>query len=263
LVYVYLLEPDKTLQQKCRDSADDEEEEENLPTTLDRPLLWNIIGGAIADNFGSTGLVPMCLSPLMYNAFFLLDVELEPIMSENAFRLIYAFVAISVVPGAAVSPYLFRKIGPAASCVGANVFTGLVIIALLYIGLATANAATFAIFVAVLYAAFPLTIISQLSTGPMLDRIAPVEMRGEVQGLNMTSSSLGASIAPFMLAIIADYLGIRACLWIATGLSFLAALINSPLMFEPLLQPRRASGPSRIRKRESRRSSSNILFTRT
>lgn len=34
------------------------------PETIDQKALWNIVAGAVFDNFGSTALFPLCLSPL-------------------------------------------------------------------------------------------------------------------------------------------------------------------------------------------------------
>ncbi len=53
----------------------------------------------------------------MFNAFYgdFVSQGDIPIMSENAYRWIYSLVAIIVIPGALVSPYLFKKFGPALS----------------------------------------------------------------------------------------------------------------------------------------------------
>lgn len=211
------------------------------PEKLDLCLLWNINIGALMDNFGTAGLIPFCLSPVMFNAFYAEFVRngQEPILSEEGYKWVYVFIPISVVPGALAAPYLYRKIGPALSCVWANIFTGCITVALFYIASGSATLPSFSVFVAVLYGSFPLTVISQLSTGPMLDRIVPVKQRGELQGLHMFVMQMGAAIAIFGLAILADKFGIGTAIWIAFGLSLLAALINFPLSFSPLLQPKR------------------------
>jgi MFS family permease len=242
LVVLFMVEPNKEIPQNSRtryhsrSTAFDAREEEELPDVLHRPSLWNILTGALFDNFGSAGLVPICLSPLMFNVFysdFVVQGE-SPVMSENAYRWIYSFVFLAVIPGALVSPYLFHKFGPALSCVAANIFTGGVQITLLYIGVAEpATSTTFVISVLVLYLGFPLTVTSQLSTAPMLDRITPADQRGYVQGLNMLVADVGQTMAPFALGLLADSLGINACIWIAAAISFLAGLVNSPLMFNP------------------------------
>lgn len=65
-----------------------------------------------------------------------------------------------------------------------NVFTAVVTAILLVIGNLPANSGTFAAFVFVMYAGFPFTVFSQLTTGPMLDVLAPEDKIGYVQGLN-------------------------------------------------------------------------------
>lgn len=206
----------------------------------DQGLIWNIMGGALADNLGSAGLVPFGLTPLMFNAFyadFVRDGE-EPIMSEEGFKWIYVLVALSVIPGALLSPYLYQKIGAPVACVVANVFTGCVTVLLLYVASGSVTLTSFIAFVVILYVTFPMTVISQLSTGPMLDRVVPENKRGEIQGLNMVILSLGSAIAPFCLGNLADTFGISVAIWTAFGVSLLAGLINLPLAFAPILQVR-------------------------
>jgi len=55
---------------------------------------------------------------------------------------------------------------------------------LLAIGNAAATRGAFAAFVFVMYGGFPFTVFSQMTTGPMLDIIAPEDKLGYVQGLN-------------------------------------------------------------------------------
>lgn len=167
-----------------------------------------------------------------------MEAGLPPIMTETAYKWIYTLVAIAVIPGALVSPWLFKKYGPPASCVVSNFFTGLVTVGLLYIARKDpATTGTFAGFVVLLYVAFPLTIISQLATAPMLDRIAPIDQRGYLQGLNASSFNFGSEFGPFLLGLLADGSGIVVCIWTCFGLSSAAALINAPLMFHPRLRP--------------------------
>ncbi len=101
--------------------------------------------------------------------------------------------------------------------------TGVVIIALLYIGLAPASNATFGAFVALLYACFPFTVISQLSTGPMLEATSPPDKRGLAQGVNITVMSLGGAVSPFVLGVISDLAGTPVAIWICISISFIAA----------------------------------------
>ena len=209
-------------------------------TALDKKALWNVIAGNLADNLGTMGLVPFCLTPLMFDTYYADFVKhgLEPIMTSETYKWIYVFVALLVIPGAAVAPHMFRRYGPATSCVGANLLTGLVTVGLLQI--ATINPptiASFAIFAAVLYVTFPATVISQLSTGPMLDRIAPPDQRGAIQGYNTATMNLAAAVGPFLYGILTDATSIDVCLYTATALSVAAAVINSPLVLDPRFGP--------------------------
>lgn len=98
-------------------------------------------------------------------------------------------------------------------------------------------------FVIVMYLGFPLTVISQLSTGPMLDVIAPLDKLGYVQGLNNTVMNLGMAIAPWIFGILADSLGTNEAIWIGIGVSFLAGIVNVPLMFKKGLGPEEKKPP--------------------
>lgn len=122
-------------------------------------------------------------------------------------------------------------------CVLGNFLTGVVTIILLLIGtVEPATAVTFGFFVAIMYLGFPMTVISQLSTGPMLDMIAPSARRGYVQGLNTSVMNFGSAIFPWVFGIIADQIGTETTIWICVGVSFLAALANSPLLFASQLK---------------------------
>eukprot|EP00957_Ditylum_brightwellii_P133203 10156103-Ditylum_brightwellii.AAC.1 len=209
------------------------------PKELDHRVLWNILAGELADNVGSIGLVPFCISPLMFNTFYdeFLAKGLNPIMSATAYKWIYVLVAVIVIPGAAAAPFLFRRFGPALSAVMANLLTGLVTIALLHISKAGATVASFAFFVTVLYLAFPMTVISQLSTGPMLDRLAPESQRGRIQGYNMAMWNLAGAIGPFLLGNLYDNTNIDVPLYTTAAISVAAAVINFPLSKDPRLGP--------------------------
>ena len=158
------------------------------------------------------------------------------IMSEIAYKWISVLVALMVVPGTIVSPAVFNRIGLAGGCVLGNIitgklnerqrshfppnltfsrltlrfhfFVGISTIILLYIALINPpTTGTFGVFVALLYACFPFTVISQLSTGPMLEATSPPEKRGFCQGCNITVMNFGAAVSPFVLGVISDNLG--------------------------------------------------------
>ena len=174
--------------------------DENAPTEIDQKALWNIVVGSLADNIGSCGLFPLCLSPLALNQFSLDFVEqgLDPIMEITGYQWLTVMVALMVIPSTLICPSLFAKIGVAASCVFGNACTAVVTFILLLLGNGVATNTKFAFFVFFLYAGFPLTVISQLTTGPMLDIIAPIEKRGYVQGLNSTVMNFGLAVSPWV-----------------------------------------------------------------
>ena len=119
-----------------------------------------------------------------------------------------------------------------------HIYTGIVTITLLYIGLAPASTASFGIFVALLYACFPFTVISQLSTGPMLEATSPPDKRGLAQGVNITVMNLGAAVSPFILGAISDMAGTPVAIWICIAISFIAAfgeLLYCLLLLNPYM----------------------------
>ena len=78
--------------------------------------------GALGDNIGSSGLMPLCLSPLAFETFY---VNAQPaIMSQVAYKWISVLVALMVVPATIVSPYIYNKVGLAGGCIMGNVITG-------------------------------------------------------------------------------------------------------------------------------------------
>jgi len=236
-----LIEPKDILASRSREREEmglliddeDEDDDNKAPTELNKKVFGNIILGALGDNIGSSGLMPLCLSPLAFNTFYenFAKAGEDPIMPQVAYKWISVLVALMVVPGTLLSPPVYNSIGLAGGCIVGNVITGVVTIALLYTAMAPPTIATFGIFVALLYASFPFTVISQLSTGPMLEATSPPDKRGLCQGVNITVMNFGAALSPFVLGIISDKLGTPTAIWICVGISFLAALINVPLIW--------------------------------
>lgn len=218
------------------DGKVDVKDEDQRPKTIDQCALRNIIGGALADNFGSTGLFPLCLSPLalqQYLVNFYVEDEV-PIMTLTEYKWLSVMVAVMVVPSTLMTPYVFRKIGVAGTCVLGNVFTAIITVILLFIaGYGPATKGYFAAFVTVLYVGFPFTVFSQLTTGVMLDAIAPEDKIGYVQGLNTSAMNFGMAIAPWLFGILADTAGTTNAIWTGVGVSLFAALVNAPLMRNP------------------------------
>jgi len=133
---------------------------------------------------------------------------------------------------AILSPILFKRIGAALSCVLANLVTAAVIVALLYIALMEpADQASLALFASFLYIGFSLSVLSMISTSPMLDRIAPPEKKGFLQGINTAIYDFANAVGPFCLSLIGERKGASFMMWVCFGLSILAAASNLPLVF--------------------------------
>ena len=104
----FLIEPKDILASRARereelgllvDDEDDDNDGVKAPTELNKKVFANIILGALGDNIGSSGLMPLCLSPLAFNAFYESFVKqgLTPIMSQVAYKWISVLVALMVV----------------------------------------------------------------------------------------------------------------------------------------------------------------------
>lgn len=116
--------------------------------------------------------------------------------------------------------------------------TAILILSLLLIAnIPNPNYWTFAGFVVALCVGFPFTVMSQLSTSPMLDRISPVHRRGFVQGLNMTCYNISSAIAPWLIGLLADATSTNVMLWTGIGISFGAGLVNAPLICQRRFRP--------------------------
>ena len=47
-----------------------DDEDAKRPATIDQKTLWNIVGGALFDNFGTTAMFPLCLVPLALDTYY-------------------------------------------------------------------------------------------------------------------------------------------------------------------------------------------------
>lgn len=140
---------------------------------------------------------------------------------------------IIFVPRHRATPKIFEKVGVALSCVIANIMTACVILSLIF----TANIepptnASFALYVCILYIGFPLAVISNLTTGPMLDRVTPLEKKTMLQGVNAAIFDTVGAIFPVVFGLIADQKGNSYFMWICFWTSILAVLVNLPLVFD-------------------------------
>jgi MFS family permease len=134
----WLIEPgDARLQPIGQNYIAEEKDEDDIPRPeqIDQRTMWNIVSGAVADNFGSTGLFPLCLSPLALETYTkaFLDRDEEPIMTVVGYQWLSVCVAFMVVPSTFVTPYIFARLGVAGTCVVGNAFTAILTMALLLI----------------------------------------------------------------------------------------------------------------------------------
>lgn len=103
---------------------------------------------------------------------------------------------------------------------------------IMFVTLQAATPGMFGAFVFVMYAGFPMTVLSQLTTSPMLDVIAPIDKIGYVQGMNNAAMNFGMAVAPWLFGILADSTSTNIAIITGIGVSVLAAVVNCPLTFD-------------------------------
>merc|ERR1711988_550580 len=108
------------------------------------------------------------------------------------------------MPVLAFSGPVYEKTGYNGGCVLGNVLTAVHCIILLYTGQMAPTETNLGLFVFALYFGFPFTALSQVTTGPMLDAIAPEDMKGTVQGANNFAMNIAQAGAPFLLGLLGD-----------------------------------------------------------
>jgi len=100
-LYLFLIEPKReyalTIAAQLKDKKDDGDASSSsvvvvvdAPDKIDRRSMINIIAGAVADQFGSTGLFALSLSPLAYNHYYtdFANQGLSPIMTLEGYKWI-------------------------------------------------------------------------------------------------------------------------------------------------------------------------------
>lgn len=132
------------------------------------------------DNIGSTALFPMCLSPLALNEYYGDFVKagedpvrlifhlsfrsqlfhycisnsgftfIQQLMTISGYQWLSVCVALLVIPSTQMTPYCFKKLGVAGTCVFGNLATAVVTGLLLLIGTAPSTELTFGLFVTVM-----------------------------------------------------------------------------------------------------------------
>mmetsp|Transcript_16605 Transcript_16605/g.24538 ORF Transcript_16605/g.24538 Transcript_16605/m.24538 type:complete len:685 (+) Transcript_16605:91-2145(+) len=222
------------------------EDKEDPPEELDNCVLWNIIAGAFFDNVGTAGLNPMCVTPVAYTMYFV--TPNPPVLSLISYKWVSTLIGLMIIPAALASSKVFSSFGTAFTCISANVVTGILTIILVFIAIdAPATGSFLALFLILLYCGFPVTVFSNLTTGPMLDIITPPPKRGYTQGLNNSVMNLGQALTPWLLGLLSDATSIRTAILTCSGISFFAAMVNTPLLRHKGLRRRPKKTPAHSR----------------
>ena len=238
----YLIEPGRI---KIPGTIGDEENYNDdliaeRPDKIDRKIMANILIGAFTDIAGSKALFPLCMTPLGFQTYYndFVQVDEAPIMSLSLYKWLTVLIGLIVVPSSIFAPKVFARFGLAAGNVFGNFSTGVITVALLFISnVEPPTRGTFAAFVCTLYIGFPFTVLSQLATSPMLDRLSPEDKRGVVMGSFTTVLNCANAVVPWLLGLATDALGTTNGIWIGVGLSGAATLINLPLIFRKEFKP--------------------------
>lgn len=235
-LYFFMIEPNENIH--FQEEVDDDDD--GAPEKFNWSIFSNVNIGALLDNIGSTGIVPLSMAPLAFSTFLadFLAVGESPIMTPTVYKWIFVLVALMVIPGAVMSQSVFQRIGAAGGCVLGNSLTAVGITSCLYIcRVDPPTRGTLIGFIITIYSIFPLTVLSQLSTGPMLDRLSPVDKRGFSHGLNVMIMNFANAVFPYLFGTMADNEDISPTLWTTIAISLLAAVVNFPLMFAKELKP--------------------------
>ena len=113
ITHAYMIEPgDGRLDIGDKLTVVEDEDDIQRPDTIHKKTMYNIVGGALLDNIGSTGLFPLCLSPLALQTYYgdFVERNEDPIMSITAYQWLSVCVALLVVPSTQVTPYTFMKV---------------------------------------------------------------------------------------------------------------------------------------------------------
>lgn len=200
------------------------------PTKLSYTLMIAICLGSVLDNIGSTGPI-FAMAPLMFETYIQ-----TPHLSDSGFKWITTMVMIAIIPGVVMMGPFFKKFGVVGSCIWGNFFTAIQTVGLLFIASEKATSSSLVWFVVVLYVGYPFTVISQLTTGPMLDAIAPESQKGYVQGVNNAVMTFVSAVSPWLLGMVGDATSSKFVIYVCVAFSVLAMFGNAPLSRYPQLQ---------------------------
>ena len=101
----------------------------------------------------------------------------------DGYKWLSCLFILAVIPGIAVGVAVNGTKGNGFGVVFGNLATAFFIAILTLVAFyPDADSGMFALFLVIFFFGYPFTVCSQLTTGPMLDAIAPPERRGEIQG---------------------------------------------------------------------------------
>lgn len=107
ITHAYMIEPgDGRLDIGDKLTVVEDEDDIPRPDTIHKKTMYNIVGGALLDNIGSTGLFPLCLSPLALQTYYgdFVERDEQPIMSITTYQWLSVCVALLV--SRALMPFL-------------------------------------------------------------------------------------------------------------------------------------------------------------
>jgi len=261
--HLRMVEADKELHKKVtkamkdgdvKDAKNDEEAKDpdakpadpaDGPAELNKPLLFNILFGAVADNIGSTGMT-LALVPVLFNKYVVGPTWRgdDPSLSAEGYKWLSCCFIFDLIPGMIACIVLTQKIGLGPSVVLGNFITAFFTAALLIVGVYVIGDGKdmLAVYLLIFLGGYPCTILSQLTTAPMIDKVSPISRRGEMQAYNSLASELTGAVTPVIFGEVqkaAGTYGEEFIMWCCVVWSLIACVINAPLMFNPLFGPQK------------------------
>ena len=122
------------------------------------------------DNIGSVGM-QMALVPLCYNQYVLGPIMVGDTgsLSIEAYKWISCLYVFDLIPGLVFGFVVTSKLGQGGACVLGNLLTAVFQLALLVVGIRMdSTTGSLALFLVLFFIGYPMTILSQLTTGPQL-----------------------------------------------------------------------------------------------
>lgn len=249
-----MVEPSELLLFGDESESSDEDEDEDLhgnqeAVSVRKPLFANVYVVSICDAIADNAVFPLAMAPVAFNAYLgdMVANGEDPVMSPSVYKWCSVFIGMMAMLGSFLAGPLHGSLGVAVGCILGNLITSGGPLLCLFISELEPTRTTLAIFVSIMYAMYPFVITNKLGIGLMIDRIAPMEQRGFFQGLHITLYQFSQAIAPFVLGVVSDNIGVATMMRIVCGIGFLGAIMKIPLLFADSLG-RTPSVPSTAEK---------------